>query len=295
MRFEDFALITNVLSFASRSKAEAKPQRRTSASSSTRTVLIGERKWTDIEPQDYSSIDYPVSKQLSTLLRPWSSTSRRRWSDWILEIKGVSSERFYAISTLVWRKVKEHHGKRRRKQEKISILYWSNRTRNSWSPSSSRSFRTQSHWSFIIGQCCNSERFVRVHLSHRMCNQFTLHHKFRIHTRRTKIEQKTDGIFHICESYEQGTQRSRCNWLGCTASCLVPAENVEETSKHGVLGRHQTCLKKGWSSIRHVRTLSFFTKHSHLLLYSESCSVGNWRGHIRESICVTSTSSEDFF
>ena len=30
---------------------------------------IGERKWTDVEPQDYSSIDYPVSKQLSTLLR----------------------------------------------------------------------------------------------------------------------------------------------------------------------------------------------------------------------------------
>ena len=28
-----------------------------------------ERIWTDIEPQDYSSIDYPVSKQLSTLLR----------------------------------------------------------------------------------------------------------------------------------------------------------------------------------------------------------------------------------
>ena len=40
-----------------------------SANSSTKTVPIGERTWTDIEPQDYSSIDYPVSKQLSTLLR----------------------------------------------------------------------------------------------------------------------------------------------------------------------------------------------------------------------------------
>ena len=28
-----------------------------------------ERTWTDIEPQDYSPIDYPVSKQLITLLR----------------------------------------------------------------------------------------------------------------------------------------------------------------------------------------------------------------------------------
>ena len=38
-------------------------------SSSTKTVPIGERTWTDIEPQDYSSIDYPMSKQLITLLR----------------------------------------------------------------------------------------------------------------------------------------------------------------------------------------------------------------------------------
>ena len=69
MQFEDFALKTNVLAFASRSKAEAKPQRRTPASSSTKTVPIGERKWTDIEPETYSPVAYPVSKQLSTLLR----------------------------------------------------------------------------------------------------------------------------------------------------------------------------------------------------------------------------------
>ena len=46
-----------------------KPLRRTPASSSTRTLPVGERKWTDIEPEDYSPIAYPVSKQLSTLLR----------------------------------------------------------------------------------------------------------------------------------------------------------------------------------------------------------------------------------
>ena len=42
MQFEDFALKTSVLAFASRSKAEAKPRRRTPACSSTRTVPIGE-------------------------------------------------------------------------------------------------------------------------------------------------------------------------------------------------------------------------------------------------------------
>ena len=69
MQFEDCALRTNVLAFASRSKAKAKPQRRTSVSSPTRTVPIAERTWTDTEPEDYSPIAYPVSEQLSTLLR----------------------------------------------------------------------------------------------------------------------------------------------------------------------------------------------------------------------------------
>ena len=59
----------NAIDFASRSKAKANPQRRESASSSTRTIPVGERTWTDIEPQKYSLSDYPVSKKLIYLLR----------------------------------------------------------------------------------------------------------------------------------------------------------------------------------------------------------------------------------
>ena len=69
MQFEDYELKSNARAFASRSKDKAKPQRRTSASSSTKTIPIGQRNWTDIEPQDHSSIDYPVSKKLFHLLR----------------------------------------------------------------------------------------------------------------------------------------------------------------------------------------------------------------------------------
>ena len=68
MKFEEFALKMNVLASASRSKAKARPRRRTSACSSTRTVPICERSWTDIEPAAYSPIAYPVSKRLSILL-----------------------------------------------------------------------------------------------------------------------------------------------------------------------------------------------------------------------------------
>ena len=62
MQFEENALRLNAGDFASRSKAKAKPQRRDSASSSTRTKPIGERTWTDVEPGEYSISDYEVSK-----------------------------------------------------------------------------------------------------------------------------------------------------------------------------------------------------------------------------------------
>ena len=81
MQFEEFSLKTNVLAFASRSKAKAKPRTRTSACSSTRTVPICERSWTDVEPGTYSHIAYPVSKTTDYSSSSWSFTSRTRWSD----------------------------------------------------------------------------------------------------------------------------------------------------------------------------------------------------------------------
>ena len=66
---DEFALQTNVLAFASRSKAKAKPRRSTCDCSSTRTVAICERIWTDIEPATQSNLAHPVSKRLTTLLR----------------------------------------------------------------------------------------------------------------------------------------------------------------------------------------------------------------------------------
>ena len=69
VQFEEYALGLNAGDFASRSKAEVKPQRREPASSSTRTVPIGDRTWTEIEPGKYSISDYEVSKKLIHLLR----------------------------------------------------------------------------------------------------------------------------------------------------------------------------------------------------------------------------------
>ena len=69
VQLEEYAIKLDAGDFACRSKAKAKPQRRYSASSSTRTTPIGERNWTDVEPGEYSLSDYAVSKKLVNLLR----------------------------------------------------------------------------------------------------------------------------------------------------------------------------------------------------------------------------------
>ena len=96
------------LLFASRSKAKAKPQRRSLASSSTKTLSIGERKWTDVDwARRLFACRIPSVKTTEYKSSSWSSTSRRWWSDCFQEIKRLSSESFCAISTLVWWNVEE--------------------------------------------------------------------------------------------------------------------------------------------------------------------------------------------
>ena len=79
VQLEEYAVRLNVGDFACWSKAKAKTTKTYSACSSTRTLPIGERKWSDVEP-----------------------ASRRRWSFKILVIKGFSSEQFCALSRFVW-------------------------------------------------------------------------------------------------------------------------------------------------------------------------------------------------
>ena len=69
VQLEEYALKLDAKDFACRSKAKAKPQRRESAGSSTRTIPIGERTWTDVEPGEYSLSNYEISKKLIHLLR----------------------------------------------------------------------------------------------------------------------------------------------------------------------------------------------------------------------------------
>ena len=145
VQLEEYALKLDAKDFASRSKAKAKPQRRDSASSFTRTIPTGERTWTDVEPGEYSLSDYDISKKLIHLLR--HSKQVHREDDGAIEfwrIKDNLQKHFpYCLhwSGDRWKKSMAGGGG---KLEKIPVLYCFFRN-NLVPPSSSRSFRTQSY------------------------------------------------------------------------------------------------------------------------------------------------------
>ena len=113
---------------------------------------------------------------------------------------------------------------------------------------------------------------------------FTLQHEFRIDTGRTQFGQKTDGILHICGSYEQRTQRSWCNRPGSTASCMVQAEKwkIHQDTVYIKLAQQKRIWVLSDTIERHHPL-----RHTPSLLYPEGDQDGNWRNQKRESICVT--------
>ena len=101
VQFEEYALRLNASDFACRSKAKAKPQRRESANSSTRTIPIRERIWTDAEPGENSISDCEVSKKLIHLLRHGRIHRENDGAILILENQRQSSRTFLVLSSLV--------------------------------------------------------------------------------------------------------------------------------------------------------------------------------------------------
>ena len=132
MQFEDYALKSNARAFASRSKANAKPQRRISASSSTKPIPIVKELGPMLNQEDIQSPIIEVSKKLIRLLRHGSLPREDgktlgpilnhngcplREDDGAIEFWRIKDylQNHFAQSTLAWWKVEEHHGKRRRK------------------------------------------------------------------------------------------------------------------------------------------------------------------------------------
>ena len=128
-----------------------------------------------------------------------------------------------------------------------------------------------------------------------MCNQFTLHRKFRIDTGRTKLGQgKTDNILHGCESHGQGTQRSVQACLDPTTSC-----NKQKTWK-----RHQDTVYWVDKQLAQQEGLKFYQTRSNAIILLDTLPaycipkvVVMETGEVifREGVCVNSASSKDFW
>ena len=272
-RLEEFAVKTEVFAFASRSQAKAKQRTSTSACSSTRTVPIGERTWTDIEPEDYSPIAYPVSTQLSTLLRHGEPP---REEDGAIETERPSKQ----IGLTMYGRARWQEAEATRKK---SILYWSVRTRNSVSPSSSRSFRTHFHWSCTSGQCVNSERFLQefFHIGCAINLHSIMNWGF---IPGGQILSKSQTVFFTSVNPMNKNHRDPYK-LGLTQPRLVwYPQKAWKKHQNTVYWVDIKLAQKKLSSIKHDRTQSSFTTHSQLFLYPEGYHDGNWINQIRESM-----------
>ena len=175
--------------------------------------------------------------------------------------------------------------KRLRPQEKISVLYWFSRN-NFLSLSSSKSFTTQSHWSYFKSQCHYSGRFRQVQSIY---IPSSIHHWYR-----------------EVKFWAKDRQYSFCLWIPWTKTRRILTRS---TWKHRVL--HNKCIKhardikircvgststllwiKYWSSIKHDRTLL----HETLPAYGIPKVVRMETGEVfyEKGFCVTSSSSKDF-
>ena len=202
MQFEDYALKSNARAFASRSKANAKPQRNTSANSSTRTVPIGERSWTDIEPRNFSPIDYPVSKKLINLLRHGSLPRENDGAIEFWRTKDYLQKHFvycHHWSGEKWKSSMAGGGGNKKRFQYCTdssgaILYL-------------RALQGHSGRSLIDPTLQDKvvipNNFFQ-YIYHVGCAiNFTFHHQFRIDTGRSKFEQQTDRILTACGSHGQ--------------------------------------------------------------------------------------------
>ena len=121
---DEFELKTNVLAFASRSKLKSKPRKTLPLQAHLQALLICERFWTDIEPGTYSNIAFPVSKRMTTLLRHGPLPRGEDGAIEFWRLKDYLRNEFENSQYwLVWCNVEEQDSRRRRQQEKISILY----------------------------------------------------------------------------------------------------------------------------------------------------------------------------
>ena len=198
-------------------------------------------------------------------------TSRTRWSDWILKIKRLSSVRIWVLSIKVWWCMEEQDGMIR--QDKKFFI--------------SELFNVIQDAISLILHCRTMCKFWTVTSS-----AFVILDVQSVYNTITnsglipggqKLSKKQTVFFTAVNPREKEHKDPYKIDLTAPRLAKYKQKKVEETSRHGVLGRPKTC------STERIEVLSNKIESNHLLRHTPSL-----RNHIRESICVTSSSSKDF-
>ena len=167
-QLEHLALQLDAKDFTCRSKAKTKPQRRdpwlfTKNRPHGKKELDWYRTWETFSPRERGFEGSGSSSSSFTTDAP-----RRRRSCSLLENEGTSSESIPTILFIGLTIDGKHVWWQEEESNRDSVLYWWIRS-NCLFPSSSRTFRTQSYWPFITGQCCDSDQILEDYVLHWKC------------------------------------------------------------------------------------------------------------------------------
>ena len=193
----------------------------------------------------------------------WWSTSRRWWSDWILEITGISSEPFCAFSTLVW---------------------WSGRA--PWKEEE----ETRKYFSIVLilrEKFFTSELFKVIQDAILLILHYRTISWFRTISLSTFITLDVQSFLNSI--INSGLILGGQNLSERQTVFFLLVDHMDKNHKDLDVIDLNVPRRAQSDVIERHHPLQYTTS-----LYPEGYADGNWRNHLRKSTWITSTASEDF-
>ena len=286
---------TEVCAFASRSKAKAQPRRPSTTCTSSRTVLILERMWIDIEPGAQFDQAYPVVKKNEHSSSTRRITSRRRWCNRTLETERWSSEQIQStlnIGLMMYGRARWQEAEATLKEFNTvvilsgqEILYLRTLQRHAGRNSIDPSLQDKTlipnnffEYFYHIGCAVNLHSITNSGLTAGGQNS----------------SKDRQTVFFTAVNLMHKNHKDPKEWSDQTTSCISQTK-LESAPRYAVLGRCTACSTERIEVLSNKIERNHPLRHTPSLLYPEGYHVmGTWRNHIRESVCVTSTTTENF-
>ena len=262
VQFEEYALKLNAGDVACRSKGKAKPQRRDSASSSTKTFPIGERTWTGAI--QFSRIKDNLQKHF-LYCHHWSDD---KWKKSMAR-GGGNKKRFhyctdYSGTILCLRALQGHSGRNLIDLSlQDNVVIPSNFFKYIYHVGCAINLHSTTNSGLIAGGQNSSKERQTVFFT--AVNPMDEDHKdpYNLHLTKPRLA-----------SYKQKKWKRHQDTV-----CKV----------------HFQLSQRNWFKFYQARCNAIILlRYTPSLLYLEGCCDGIWRYHMPESVCVTSTTADDF-